>query len=111
MTVKEFDTFLLLIDDQNDPKNFAIHLEGVIPQYFAEQNLVIDLTKYKDFTLGHLLHFLQVSNAHRKHKQSFVMICTEVPVDDNPFEMVVVPTLQEAGDIIEMETIERDLGF
>jgi hypothetical protein len=26
-------------------------------------------------------------------------------------ELVIVPTLQEAFDIIEMEEIERDLGF
>jgi hypothetical protein len=28
-----------------------------------------------------------------------------------PDEMVVVPTVLEAHDIIEMEEIERDLGF
>jgi len=28
-----------------------------------------------------------------------------------PDEIVVVPTMQEAYDIIEMEEIERDLGF
>ena len=28
-----------------------------------------------------------------------------------PDEICVVPTLQEAHDIIEMEDIERDLGF
>jgi len=32
-------------------------------------------------------------------------------MDEIPYEMIVVPTLQEAGDIIEMEEIERDLGF
>ena len=101
----------MLIDDYSDPKGFADHLERVIPQYFEAQNLVVDLTKYNDFSLPHLLHFLSVSNAHRAAKHSFVMVCTSVPVDDIPFEMVVVPTLQEAGDIIEMETIERDLGF
>ncbi|MDC7997748.1 ribonuclease Z [Gilvibacter sediminis] len=111
MTVKQQDNLTVLIDDYNDPKDFADHLGRVIPQYFAEQNVVVDLTKYKDFSLAQLLHFLPVSNAHRAAKHSFVMVCTSVPVDDIPFEMVVVPTLQEAGDIIEMETIERDLGF
>ena len=28
-----------------------------------------------------------------------------------PDEMTIVPTLQEAGDIVEMENIERELGF
>ena len=34
-----------------------------------------------------------------------------IEVDEVPFEMIVVPTIQEAGDIVEMEEIERDLGF
>ena len=32
-------------------------------------------------------------------------------LDQMPDEIVVVPTLHEAYDIIEMEDIERDLGF
>ena len=32
-------------------------------------------------------------------------------IDDIPEEMIVVPTLDEAGDIVEMEEIERDLGL
>ena len=32
-------------------------------------------------------------------------------LDEMPDEIVVVPTLQEAFDVIEMEDIERDLGF
>ncbi|ARV13397.1 ribonuclease Z [Gilvibacter sp. SZ-19] len=111
MTVKEQDTFLLLTDDYNDPKDFADFLTREVPKSYGDKNLVIELTKYADFTLGHLLHFLKVSNEHRAKKLSFVMICTDVPVDDIPFEMVVVPTLTEAADIIEMEAIERDLGF
>ena len=111
MTVKQHPTFVLLIDDYNDPKDFADYLLKEVPQSYADVNVVVELTKYKDFTLGHLLHFLEVSNEHRGQKHSFVMICTAVDVDDIPFEMIVVPTLQEAEDIIEMEEIERDLGF
>jgi hypothetical protein len=61
--------------------------------------------------LGHLLHFLEVSNLHRGNKRSFVFVCDAIPVDEIPLEMVVVPTIGEAADIIEMENIERDLGF
>lgn len=111
MTVKEFDTFVLLTDDRNDSKAFADHLTSEIPKRFGEQNIVVELTKYNDFTLGHLLHFLEASNNHRANKHSFVLVCTSIDVDDIPMEMLVVPTLQEAQDIIEMEAIERDLGF
>ena len=34
-----------------------------------------------------------------------------VDADEVPEEIIVVPTLQEARDIIEMEEIERDLGI
>jgi len=34
-----------------------------------------------------------------------------VDLDEMPDEIVVVPTTQEAYDIIAMEDIERDLGF
>ena len=32
-------------------------------------------------------------------------------MDDFPDNFNIVPTLQEAEDVIEMENIERDLGF
>jgi hypothetical protein len=40
-----------------------------------------------------------------------VIVTDRVDFDEMPDEIVVVPTLQEAYDIIEMEEIERDLGF
>ncbi|HAV53877.1 MAG TPA: ribonuclease Z, partial [Aequorivita sp.] len=75
------------------------------------QNVVLNLLKYEDLELPQLLQFLKTSNLHRKTKQSFVIVNDAIDIDDVPFEMIVVPTLQEAGDIIEMEEIERDLGF
>ena len=35
----------------------------------------------------------------------------EIDIDDFPESINIVPTLQEAKDIMEMEAIERDLGF
>ena len=40
-----------------------------------------------------------------------MIVTNTVNPDDIPEELFVVPTLQEAEDIIEMEEIERDLGF
>jgi len=36
-------------------------------------------------------------------------VTNKVSYDDVPEEMCVVPTIQEANDLIEMEEIERDL--
>ena len=71
----------------------------------------MNLLKYDTLELPQLLQFLKTSNLHRKTKQSFVIVNDAIEVDEVPFEMIVVPTIQEAGDIVEMEEIERDLGF
>ncbi|MDH3323482.1 MAG: ribonuclease Z, partial [Flavobacteriaceae bacterium] len=42
---------------------------------------------------------------------SFVIVSDKVNLDGIPDEIIVVPTMQEAYDVIEMEEIERDLGF
>jgi len=42
---------------------------------------------------------------------SFVIVFNGINIDNIPEDIVVVPTLTEAKDIIEMENIERDLGF
>ena len=55
--------------------------------------------------------FLKLSNRHRKNKHSFVIANDAINIDRVPDELVVVPTLREAEDIIQMEEIERDLGF
>ena len=47
----------------------------------------------------------------KDQNKTFVNVSEGINLDDIPEEMVVVPTLQEAQDIIEIENIERDLGF
>jgi hypothetical protein len=62
-------------------------------------------------TLQDMIEFLDFSNQHRHSKHSFVIVTDKANLDEMPDELVVVPTLREAYDIIEMEEIERDLGF
>jgi len=42
---------------------------------------------------------------------SFVIVYDGINFDDLPDEIIVVPSLDEAKDLIEMENIERDLGL
>ena len=74
-------------------------------------NLVIQVMSLKKLQLDDILEFLQLSNKHRRAKHSFVIVNNSIDPEDIPDEIIVVPTLQEAYDIIEMEDIERDLGF
>ena len=93
--------------------NVTSFLENITKNYadFKDQNLVLDISEDKSVTLENVLAFLSLSNKHRKAKKSFVIVVKDFDFNEVPDEMIVVPTIQEAHDIIEMEEIERDLGF
>tara|TARA_R110002012_G_scaffold9062_5_gene41651 strand:+ start:4070 stop:4405 length:336 start_codon:yes stop_codon:yes gene_type:complete len=111
MKIENHPNFVVLEDEKDDIIDFASFIESQVPSKYKGQNVVINLLKYQTLELPQLLQFLKTSNLHRKTKQSFVIVNDAIEVDDVPYEMIVVPTLQEAGDIVEMEEIERDLGF
>lgn len=111
MKTKITDRYTVLIDERDNASNFARYLERIVPEKFEHSNLIIDLDKYKALQLPQLLEFLKLSNYHRSTKHSFVVVNNAINIDDIPYEMTVVPSLQEAIDIVEMEEIERDLGF
>ena len=74
-------------------------------------NIIINLFSFSKLTSNDVLEFLELSNAHRSAKKSFVLVTDKVTYDEVPDEICVVPTIQEARDIIEMEEIERDLDL
>lgn len=111
MIVHKHKTFQVLEDEKDDVQDFASFLEYLIPKEFSKQNVVVNLLKYNQLSLPQLLQFLKISNKHRFKNLSFVLIAKNTDPDKIPEELVVVPTLQEAKDVIELEEIERDLGF
>lgn len=78
---------------------------------FKNDNIIVNITSLNTLSLQDVLEFLEFSNTHRKAKHSFVIISDKADLDEMPDEIIVVPTIQEAYDIIEMEEMERDLGF
>lgn len=74
-------------------------------------NLILNLVTLHSLTEKNILDFLEISKAHRANGKSFVLVSDCINYDDVPDEICLVPTLQEARDIIEMEAIERDLGL
>lgn len=78
---------------------------------FKNDNIIVILSGFKIVTLEEILQFLLLSTTHRSKKQSFVIVTDKFNLNDAPDELIIVPTLHEAIDIIEMEEIERDLGF
>ncbi|NMH89910.1 ribonuclease Z [Flavivirga algicola] len=85
-------------------------LQALYPK-FKNNNIIVVLTTLDKLSLQDIVEFLDVSNRHRAAKQSFVIVSNSINLDDIPDEIIVVPTIQEAYDIIEMEEMERDLGL
>lgn len=78
---------------------------------YKANNLIIDLTFDKSLTMADLKLFLEMAKSQKKEKKSLVLVADGINFNDVPVKLTVVPTLLEAHDIIEMEEIERDLGF
>lgn len=110
MKVEEKGHTVIIRDTQGDIKAFAANIASGY-KGFKEKNIILDVSNDKSLGLNEILGFLDLSNNHRKARKSFVIVASDADFNDMPDEMVVVPTLLEAHDIIEMEEIERDLGF
>ena len=89
---------------------FLENLKGAYPK-LKNDNIIVNLFSFEKLTANDVLEFLELSNIHRSSKKSFVLVTEKVSYDEVPDEICVVPTLQEANDIVEMEEIERDLDL
>jgi len=78
---------------------------------FTDQQLIIDFSEKINIKIEEIILFLNLSNQHRENGSSFVLICEDINIDEVPEEINIVPTFTEALDILEMDAIERDLGF
>lgn len=78
---------------------------------FKSQNLIIDLSHDKTLTMDDVKLFTDLIKVHNKAKKSLVLVTNSVNFNAVPKSITLVPTILEAHDIIEMDEIERDLGF
>lgn len=110
MDVTEKENIKILKFSQGDIKEIG---NSIIVGYdaFLDFHLIIDIREIGNTTLNHVLQLLPLSDKHRKNKKSVVIVVRDFDFNEVPEELNVVPTIQEAHDIIEMEEIERDLGF
>lgn len=110
MKITNKKNYKIVEDEKNDLAGFANYLTKNISK-FRNENVVVDILEKGDLELEELLMFLEVSNYHRHLKKSFVIANNAINIDVLPDELLVVPTLQEAEDVINMEELERELGF
>jgi len=110
MIVKKTDIASICISDEKSIDKFIVNFSKKFTN-FKNENLIIDISDNKGEKTENILLFLQYSERHRKDGMSFVIVFDGINFDDVPDQIIVVPTVEEAKDIIEMENIEKDLGF
>ena len=98
---------------RNTQCNTAEFYQKLYHEYnsFKSQNLIVDLSHDKALTMDDIKLFTDLIKTHTKAKKSLVLVTNSVNFTTVPKNITLVPTILEAHDIIEIEQIERDLGF
>ncbi|MDP3354166.1 MAG: ribonuclease Z [Flavobacteriaceae bacterium] len=96
-----------------EEKSFDLFYKNFSDKYqdFQNDHIIINISNKFNIDLKELFVLLEVSENHLNKKLSFILIVNGIDFDELPDELIVAPTLTEAKDILEMEAIERDLGF
>lgn len=110
MRIVEKTDAKILIDEEGDFQNYLDYLKEE-DRNLVNDNLIVDLSGVGEIETSTLLRILPFSDWFKKKKNSFVVITSAVDIMEIPENLSVVPTLGEAEDLIQMEEIERDLGF
>lgn len=110
MKIDKRDNTTIVKQTKNELAIFLDNLENSFHE-FEGANLIVDVTASKDITLNDFDQFKELSKVQKKQKKSLVVVAEGVDFHNVPEFLTVVPSLLEAHDIIEMEEIERDLGF
>ena len=110
MKVEQKGHSVTIKDTQGDLVSF---LMKVTHEYksFEKYNIILDIISHKDLTIKQINSFLPLIKTHSKAKKSIVIVADGVHFTNVSQHITIVPTLLEAHDIIDMEEIERDLGF
>lgn len=98
---------------RNTQGSTAEFLQKLLQEYktYQKQNLILDLSYDKNLTLEGIKSFSELHKSHHKGRKSMVLVSGSVNFNVVPKNIILVPTVLEAHDIIEMDEIERDLGF
>lgn len=110
MIIDRDGNITIITQEKASVKTLVNNIEQAYDKY-KNHHIIVNLSSLDKISLEDIIEFLRLSNNHRCDKKSFVIVTDKADLDQMPDEIAVVPTIQEAYDIIEMEDIERDLGF
>lgn len=110
MLITRKTNYTLIASDGNSLKEVQTLLFENIKS-FETVHLIVQISKKVNIDPKEFLLFLDIAEQKQQNGTSFVVVNATVNIDDFPETLNIVPTLQEAEDILEMEAIERELGF
>ncbi len=110
MKTEEKDGYKLLSFEGVDFNTFKTSFTNEHTK-FVNDNIIIYLSSKLNVVEDDISVFLEYAAQHQKNGTTFVVVYPNVDVDVFPETFNIVPTLQEAEDVLEMENIQRDLGF
>ena len=91
---------------------FELFLAAFNVSDYTKENLILNFLDTFEISTSQVDFFSIISQNKKEQGTSFIIIAKNVDIDDLEDEnMSVVPTLGEAEDTLEMDDIERDLGF
>jgi hypothetical protein len=104
--MNSFKSINTLFFNINDKNNFFSSI-AEIKKKIKLKNIIIELNEINFDEFLEDLNKLFIES--KIHKRSFVIVKSDFKSDYYNLNIDIVPTLQEASDIIEIEEIERDL--
>jgi hypothetical protein len=110
MNIEKNKNYTLIKPTENSVQKLIIELKKAALK-INNEHLIIDFSEYFNIKVEEFLLFLNLSKDYKKKGTSFVIVSKSVETDEIPEEIIIVPTVNEALDILEMDAIERDLGF
>ena len=107
MITKFIDNYVLFEIENNDKiSDLSIHFKS--NKYF-NLNVIINLKSTAIFQYLDFLNTLSIK--HKTVNKSFVVISCQINGDLHGLELSLVPTIEDALDLIQLEDIERDLNM
>jgi len=106
---KKIDYTHIKVDEKTFSKFYSAYKK--METQLSAEHIIIEFSDNLNSTNEEISLFLNVSKLHQKQKTSFVIVSSSADIDEFPEDFNIVPTLGEAEDVLEMEAIERDLGF
>ncbi|WP_166386271.1 hypothetical protein [Polaribacter sp. 11A2H] len=110
MKIEKKENYILFTSEEKLlDKLLPLFLKSV--EDFKNANIILQISdninaSIKDFSL-----FLRIAAQKKENGTSFVLVNYSINIDDFPENFNITPTVQEAIDVIEMEAMERELGF